>query len=85
MDAGNIWLLKSSDLFPDGEFNWKTFPSQIALDGGIGFRFDFEFFIVRLDAAVKFRDPAQTAGNRFVLNKTQFSDIFWNFGIGYPF
>lgn len=84
-DFGNIWLLKENDLFPEGNFTWKDFPKQIAIDGGVGFRFDFEFFIVRLDAAIKFRDPAKASGDRFVLNKTQFSDIYWNFGIGYPF
>jgi len=84
-DAGNIWLLEQNELFPDGHFQLDKFASQLAIDGGFGLRFDFEFFIVRLDAAVKFRDPAQDAGQRIVINKTRFSDIFWNFGIGYPF
>lgn len=84
-DVGNVWLLEENELFPDGHFQWDNFANQLAIDGGVGFRFDFEFFIVRLDAAVKFRDPAQPEGRRVVIDKTQFSDIFWNFGIGYPF
>lgn len=84
-DIGNVWLLKENELFPDGHFKWNSFAKQFGIDGGVGLRFDFEFFIVRLDAAVKFVNPALPEGNRFVLNKTKFSDIFWNFGIGYPF
>ena len=84
-DVGNIWLLEENELFPDGHFQWNNFANQLAIDGGVGFRFDFEFFIVRLDAAVKFRDPAKPEGRRIVIDKTKFSDIFWNFGIGYPF
>jgi outer membrane protein assembly factor BamA len=84
-DVGNVWLLEKNDLFPDGHFQWNKFASQLAIDAGLGFRFDFEFFIIRLDAAVKFRDPSKSPGNRIVVDNTQFSDIFWNFGIGYPF
>lgn len=84
-DVGNVWLLQESELFPDGHFQLSNFTSQLAVDGGLGFRFDFEFFIIRLDAAIKFRDPAKPAGSRIVVDQTHFSDIFWNFGIGYPF
>ncbi|MBN1649682.1 MAG: BamA/TamA family outer membrane protein, partial [Bacteroidales bacterium] len=85
LDAGNVWLLHENELFPEGHFNLSTFANQLAVDGGLGFRFDFEFFIVRLDAAIKVRDPAKPAGSRIVIDQTRFSDIFWNFGIGYPF
>ncbi|HAG16004.1 MAG TPA: hypothetical protein DCG69_05700 [Bacteroidales bacterium] len=84
-DVGNVWLLKQNELFPDGHFKWDTFAKQLGIDTGLGFRFDFDFFIVRLDAALIVRDPAKIAGERFVLGQTKFSNIFWNFGIGYPF
>ena len=84
-DIGNVWLLQENELFPDGHFQWDKFVKQLGVDGGIGFRFDFDFFIVRLDAAIKFRDPAKEVGKRMVLGNAKFSDIFWNFGIGYPF
>lgn len=85
VDAGNIWLLYNSETLPGGEFAWNTFYKQFALDGGIGFRFDFDFFIIRIDGAAKIQDPSKIASERFVLPKTQISDIFWSFGIGYPF
>lgn len=84
-DAGNVWLLKSNEKFPDGEFNLDTFTEQIALDGGFGFRFDFNFFIFRIDAALPFRSPYLPAGERLILYKSRLKDIAWNFGIGYPF
>ncbi|MCK4639447.1 MAG: hypothetical protein KAT33_08505, partial [Bacteroidales bacterium] len=59
--------------------------SELAVDAGIGFRFDFKFFIFRIDGALPFRDPAQPENERWVINKAAFYKIFWNFGIGYPF
>ncbi len=85
VDAGNIWLLKENKSFPDGDFKIDKFLGQFAIDAGIGFRFDFDFFIFRLDGALPFRNPAKPANNRWVVNNAKFSDITWNFGIGYPF
>lgn len=83
-DAGNVWLLKSSQDFPGGEFNISSFARQIALDAGIGFRFDFSFFIFRLDWAIPLHNPANT-GKWFYAEDMQFKNTNWNFGIGYPF
>lgn len=81
-DAGNVWLLNPLDEFPDGEFNFNTFYKQIALDAGFGLRFDFNFFIFRVDFAMRLRDPSKPEGSRWVAQKGIW---FWNFGIGYPF
>lgn len=83
-DAGNVWLLKPSEDFPGGEFGLKTFIKQIALDAGIGLRFDFSFFIFRLDWALPLLDPSQNEGLSSK-KSIRFSDSNWNFGIGYPF
>jgi len=85
VDLGNIWLLHSSETFPGGEFKWNSFYKQFALDAGIGFRLDFDFFIFRVDGAVKVQDPSRENGEKFVLPKSQIKDIYWSFGIGYPF
>lgn len=81
-DVGNIWLLNRDDNFTDAEFKFDTFYKQIAMDAGFGFRFDFKFFIFRVDFALRLRDPAQPEGSRWVGDKAIW---FWNFGIGYPF
>lgn len=63
-DAGNIWLRKKYESYPGGEFFNDTvssfnFVNQLAIGAGMGFRLDFNFFIIRLDWAFKVRDPAR--------------------------
>ncbi|NVO01757.1 MAG: BamA/TamA family outer membrane protein [Bacteroidetes bacterium] len=85
VDAGNIWLSKPNSRFPEGDFQIKKFPGQIALDAGLGARFDFSFFIIRLDAALQIRDPKMPEPNRWVIKNATTKKINFNFGIGYPF
>ena len=85
VDLGNVWLLHKSETFPGGEFNIDTFYQQFAIDAGFGFRVDLDFFIVRLDGALKIKDPSKENGQRIVFPKSQISDIYWSFGIGFPF
>ncbi|MEI7725871.1 MAG: BamA/TamA family outer membrane protein [Bacteroidota bacterium] len=85
VDAGNIWLLQDSKDLPGGKFTFPGFFSQIALDAGLGIRFDFDFFIFRFDPAIPLRVPSYPANERWNFNKLQLQDIIWNFGIGYPF
>jgi len=84
IDAGNIWLRQESEDFPDGNFKLSTFYKQIAMDMGIGLRFDFSFFIFRLDAAVPFHNPA-VEGKWFDKDVFNYKNSILNFGIGYPF
>jgi outer membrane protein assembly factor BamA len=84
-DIGNIWLLKDSDSYPGGKFSLDRFYKEFAIDVGLGLRFDFNFFIMRIDFAIPLRDPSQPENERWVINKWQFSDFIINFGIGYPF
>lgn len=85
IDAGNIWLLKDSPDLPGGKFIFPDFLDQVAIDSGIGLRFDFDFFIFRFDPAIALRNPVYTVSERWTFNKLQLKDIVWNFGIGYPF
>ncbi len=84
MDAGNIWLNKKNDKMTGGEFQFDRFYKEFAVAFGFGARFDFSYFILRLDAAVPARDPSNP-DNRWVLDHDKFSDIHLNLGIGYPF
>jgi len=85
MDFGNIWLLYSSTTFPGGKFSFNKFLGEIAVDGGLGARLDFDFFIFRVDAAIALKDPSYPAGERWQFNHLQIKQVIWNFGIGYPF
>jgi len=84
-DFGNIWLLNNSENYPGGKLQASEILSEIAIDAGIGVRFDFSFFIFRIDGAAPIRDPALDKGNRWQMNSLQMKDVTWNFGIGYPF
>lgn len=84
-EAGNIWTFKDNSYLPDGKFDLDDFYEELAVDAGFGFRFDFSFFIFRLDAALPLRDPARERNNRWRVDVLKIRDVVWNFGIGYPF
>lgn len=84
-DIGNIWTYERSTTFPGGQFYFNKFYKQLAVDAGVGFRFDFQILIFRIDVAVPLKNPAYPAGDRWRIRYIQPKDFVWNFGIGYPF
>ncbi|MBK5284581.1 MAG: BamA/TamA family outer membrane protein [Bacteroidia bacterium] len=90
IDAGNIWLRNDDPQRLGATIEGKTLSellSEVAVGGGVGIRFNFTYFILRLDGAVKLRDPARMSSERWVYGNQKFSakDINYNIGIGYPF
>jgi len=85
VDAGNIWLRKPDPFRPNGEFELKRFYKEIAIGAGLGLRLNFDFFIVRLDAAIPLRDPGFPENERWRFSNLDPKRINLNFGIGYPF
>jgi outer membrane protein assembly factor BamA len=93
LDAGNIFYEnlrmpnggRVADDLPEFVLRWETFLSAMALGGGVGLRYDFGFFVVRLDAAYPLYDPSQAANDRWVSSGFRFSRIVWNVALGYPF
>jgi hypothetical protein len=57
---------------------------DLAVGAGFGFRYDFDFFILRLDTGFKAYDPAYGNNNRW-LKDFNFSNAVYNIGINYPF
>lgn len=84
-DAGNIWLSSPEESLPGGEFKFNRFYKEFAIGVGVGIRYDFDFFLIRLDAGVKVRQPELQEGNRWTPENLNFANAVWNFGIGYPF
>lgn len=84
-DAGNVWLLNPNKDFAGGEIT-SQFMKQIAVDAGFGIRFDFGFFVLRIDGAIPLRYP-YLRGDQYWANplRTSLKNIVWNFAIGYPF
>ncbi len=87
VDAGNIWAITKNDERPGARFLWDKFYKDIAVGTGFGTRFDFSFFIFRLDLGMKLRDPALPLNHRWIIGnqKLNKSDFTLNIGIGYPF
>ena len=86
VDAGNIWLLNDDNSRPGGKFS-SGFIKEIGIGSGLGLRFNFSFFVFRLDFAVKLRDPSLDATERWVYPNQKFviGDITPSLAIGYPF
>lgn len=85
IDAGNIWTIRDYESQPGGTFRFNSFYRELAMSYGLGLRFDFDYFILRFDGAMKAIDPAYGA-ERYPIIHPNFSDDFtFHFAIGYPF
>ena len=69
LDAGNIWLLRDNEITTNGTFKANEFLSQIALGTGFGLRLDMDYFIIRLDAGLKVKDPQFAKGEQWVIKE----------------
>ena len=65
VDVGNIWVLKEEETRPGSGFKFDQFLGEMAWSSGLGLRFDFDFFLLRLDLAVQLKDPAKISGERW--------------------
>lgn len=111
IDGGNIWTARRDPnrsgsqfllrrrVFDDtreGDPVNEPFYRQIAIGTGFGLRFDFSYFIFRLDMGIKLRNPYPTPGRDE--NERVPESAFWethqgfglrsiafNLGLGYPF
>jgi hypothetical protein len=84
LDGGNIWTIKDYSTQQGGTFHFDTFMNQIALAYGAGLRFDFSFFIARVDLGFKLYDPTLTRREQWRVSPG-WDDLALHFAIGYPF
>lgn len=102
-DAGNIWNFKNTR--PDGkadttQFHFKDLYKQLAVSSGVGFRFDFSYFLLRFDVGFRFKRPDVLKNDGWQFPRINFSNLFgtaienriWRYenfnatiGIDYPF
>jgi hypothetical protein len=87
VDVGNIWTLRNYDNQPGGRFQFDEFYKQLACSAGLGLRFDFNFFLVRVDAGIKVFDPSGlTVDDRWrIKHIDRWDDFALHLAIGYPF
>ena len=75
IDAGNIWLLHQQSDKPNVDFKFNNLWQSTAMDIGTGLRLDLSFFVFRLDAAFKFKDPQFNGSDQWVLLK-HYNELF---------
>lgn len=92
-DAGNTWLARQSEDYPNGEFDISRLGDDIAMSTGAGLRVIVAgFFTVRLDAAFPIKDPYIRNNAGWILKKVALGDASWRrdnvvlqVAIGMPF
>ncbi len=96
MDMGNIWNTRDTKLDPAAGFKLDRLYTDLAIGVGTGIRFDFNYFIIRVDYAIKMKDPTRLNNNGWLdfknmkwsevkPNGVKVNNYAWQFGIGLPF
>ncbi|MBM71625.1 MAG: hypothetical protein CL847_02440 [Crocinitomicaceae bacterium] len=71
-DVGNVWVHDSPNKLKD-----------LAFSMGLGFRYDLEFFLFRIDTAIRLYDPTQNQEHRWIVQSPLKGAV--HFGLGHPF
>jgi outer membrane protein assembly factor BamA len=92
IDIGNVWLRNPDPERPGGDFQLNRFYKEFGMGMGIGFRYDFQVLIFRLDAAWPLYVPYRDEGDRWAIDEFNIfsrewrrNNLVWNLAIGYPF
>ena len=84
VDVGNIWNVFDDVEDPAMRFDGLKDLDELAVGTGFGIRYDFNFFVIRLDVGFKTYDPSYEKGLRW-LNDYRIDKAVFNIGINYPF
>jgi outer membrane protein assembly factor BamA len=89
VDMGNIWSTeydsKTNQKIAEASFNLGRLYKDWAIGAGSSLRFDFDFFLIRLDWAYKIKDPLYANKNDGWFNDLRILNGQFQLGIGYPF
>ena len=95
-DIGNIWNIRDTELDPAAGFKFDKLYKDIAVALGTGIRMDFNYFIIRIDYALKMKDPTRLQNDGWLdirnlkwaevkPNGAKINNYALQFGIGLPF
>lgn len=95
-DMGNIWNTRDLGNDLNAGFKLDRLYKDLAIAVGTGLRMDFDYFIIRIDYALKMKDPTRSNNNGWLnLSDMKWSELkpnglsvnnyAWQFGIGLPF
>ena len=87
LDAGNVWMIRNDEETKraGGQLEWKHFWNDIALGTGLGFRYNLDILVIRLDVGIGLHVPYETSKKGYY-NLEKFSDgLGFHLAVGYPF
>jgi outer membrane protein assembly factor BamA len=95
-DIGNIWNTRDLGKDLKAGFKLDRLYQDLAIGVGTGLRMDFDYFIIRIDYALKMKDPTRQNNNGWLnmsdmkwseikANGLKVNNYAWQFGIGLPF
>lgn len=84
VDAGNIWNILDNVTDEKAVFSGLKSLKDVAIGSGIGFRYDFNFFVARLDFGFKTYVPSNETNKKW-FRDYNFTHSVVNIGINYPF
>ncbi|MHC5308817.1 translocation and assembly module lipoprotein TamL [Myroides sp. LJL116] len=84
MDASNIWNIFDEIKDKNYTFNGVSSFKDIAVATGFGIRYDFSFFVFRLDMGFKTFNPSIETQRKW-FQEFNFKESVINVGINYPF
>ena len=78
-DVGNIWNSKNTTT-NGGEdslqFQFKNIYKQLGVNAGLGFRVDFNYFLIRFDLGFRFKRPDISAHDGWQFPNINFNNLF---------
>lgn len=83
-DVGNIWNVWDNVDDPKKTFSGFESLADIAIGSGFGLRYDFSYFVFRLDTGFKTYNPAEVPSKRW-FRDYNFANAVFQIGINYPF
>jgi outer membrane protein assembly factor BamA len=95
-DIGNVWNTRDLGNDLNAGFKLDRLYKDLAIAVGTGLRMDFDYFIIRIDYALKMKDPTRQNNNGWLnlsdikwdeikSNGLRVNNYAWQFGIGLPF
>ena len=95
-DIGNVWNTRDLGNDLNAGFKLDRLYKDLAIAVGTGLRMDFDYFIIRIDYALKMKDPTRQDNNGWLnlsdikwdeikSNGLRVNNYAWQFGIGLPF
>ncbi|MEP7317738.1 MAG: BamA/TamA family outer membrane protein, partial [Panacibacter sp.] len=82
-DMGNVWNVHKGQDTTGSNFSFNRLGKNIAIGVGTGIRFDFSYFLIRIDLGIKLKDPARRENNGW-LNPADFTWKNYEYSVKNP-